>query len=66
MREITADVLTTTRPDQDPTAKIAQWEAENRFRLERARVTLGQIASSGAGDLAALSVAAREIRSMAR
>ncbi len=66
VRAITADVLSTTTTDQTPDAKIAQWEAENRFRLERARVTLGQIASSGVGDLAALSVAAREIRSMAR
>jgi len=66
VRAITADVLSTTASDQDTAAKIAQWEDENRFRLERARVTLGQIASSGAGDLAALSVAAREIRSMAR
>ena len=66
VRAITADVLSTTTPEQDADAKIAQWEEENRFRLERARVTLGQIASSGVGDLAALSVAAREIRSMAR
>jgi glutamate dehydrogenase len=66
VRAITADVLSTTTPDQHAAAKIAQWEEENRFRLERARVTLGQIANSGAGGLAALSVAAREIRSMAR
>ncbi len=66
VRAITADVLSTTTADQDATAKIEQWESENRFRLERARITLGQIAQSGAGDLAALSVAAREIRSMIR
>jgi len=66
VRAITADVLSTTTAEQSADGKIAQWEAENRFRLERARTTLGQIASSGVGDLAALSVAAREIRSMAR
>ena len=66
MRAITADVLTTTDASQPADDKIAQWEGENRFRLERARTTLGQIARSGAGDLAALSVAAREISSMVR
>ncbi len=66
LRAITADVLSTTHADQDAAAKIAQWEDENRFRLERARITLGQIAKSGVADLAALSVAAREIRTMAR
>ncbi|WP_111765314.1 NAD-glutamate dehydrogenase [Nakamurella deserti] len=66
VRAITADVLSTTGADLSAADKIAQWEGENRFRLERARITLGQIATSGVGDLAALSVAAREIRSMAR
>jgi len=66
VRAITADVLSTTVPDQPAADKIAQWEGENRFRLERARTTLGEIAKSGAGDLAALSVAAREIGSMVR
>lgn len=66
VRSITADVLKTTTADQSAAAKIAQWEQENRFRLERARITLGQIAGSGAGDLAALSVAAREINSLIR
>ena len=66
LREITADVLSTTRPDQQPAEKIAQWEAENQNRLARARTTLGQIGAAGAGDLAALSVAAREVRTMVR
>jgi glutamate dehydrogenase len=66
LREITADVLTTTRPDQSAEEKIAQWEAENTNRLARARTTLGQIGAAGAGDLAALSVAAREVRTMVR
>jgi glutamate dehydrogenase len=65
-RAIVADVLTTTDASQDADSKIAQWEQENRSRLERARVTLGQIVAAGAADLAALSVAAREIGSMAR
>jgi glutamate dehydrogenase len=63
---ITADVLSTTAPDTDVDAKIAQWEGENASRLGRARQTLAQIAAAGPGDLASLSVAAREIRSMIR
>ena len=63
---ITADVLSTTAPGTDVDRKIAQWEGENASRLGRARQTLAQIAAAGPGDLAALSVAAREIRSMIR
>ncbi len=66
LRMLTADVLSTTTPEQDPDAKIAQWEQENASRLARARRTLGQIAEVAASDLAALSVAAREIRSTIR
>ncbi len=66
MRMLTADVLSTTSPGQHPADKIAQWESENASRLARARTTLTEIAQSAAGDLAALSVAAREVRSMIR
>jgi glutamate dehydrogenase len=66
MRLITADVLSTTPAGTDADAKIAQWEQQNTSRLERARATLGEIEGAGAGDLAALSVAAREIRSLIR
>jgi glutamate dehydrogenase len=66
MRLLTADVLSTTSGDQDAHRKIAQWEDENASRLARARRTLGEISAVSGGDLAALSVAAREIRSMIR
>ncbi|HEY4993960.1 MAG TPA: NAD-glutamate dehydrogenase domain-containing protein, partial [Nakamurella sp.] len=66
LRLLTADVLSTTSGDQDALRKIAQWETENAARLARARRTLGEIAALAGGDLAALSVAAREIRSMIR
>ena len=59
-------MLTTTTADRSAAAKIEQWEAENQNRLARARTTLAQIGTVGPGDLAALSVAAREIRSMVR
>jgi glutamate dehydrogenase len=66
LRLLTADVLSTTSPGQDAHRKIAQWEDENASRLARARRTLGEIAGATGGDLAPLSVAAREIRSMIR
>jgi glutamate dehydrogenase len=66
MRLLTADVLSTTSPDQDASAKIAQWENENSSRLARARTTLTEISDTAAQDLAALSVAAREVRTMIR
>jgi len=66
LRMLTADVLSTTSGEQDAQHKIAQWEQENASRLARARRTLGEIAAVSGGDLAALSVAAREIRSMIR
>jgi glutamate dehydrogenase len=66
LRLLTADVLSTTSADHDAFSKIAQWEDENVSRLARARRTLGEIATATGGDLAPLSVAAREIRSMIR
>jgi glutamate dehydrogenase len=59
-------VLSTTSAELDAAGKIAQWESQNASRLARARRTLGEIAAVSAGDLAPLSVAAREIRSMIR
>jgi glutamate dehydrogenase len=66
LRLLTADVLSTTSDDQDAQHKILQWESENASRLARARRTLDEIAAFAGGDLAPLSVAAREIRSMIR
>ena len=66
LRMLTADVLSTTAADADAAGKIAHWEGQNASRLGRARRTLGEIASVAAEDLAPLSVAAREIRSMIR
>lgn len=66
MRLLTADVLSTTEPGSAADAKIVQWEQQNASRLTRSRATLSEIARAGARDLAALSVAAREFRSMIR
>ena len=66
MRLITADVLTGTEAGGDIADRIEQWEGQSVAKLTRARNTLAQIAAAGAGDLAALSVAASEVRSMVK
>ena len=67
LRMLTADVLSTTSGDAGRgSARSRSGRSENASRLARARRTLGEIAAVAGGDLAALSVAAREIRSMIR
>ncbi|RRQ26525.1 NAD-glutamate dehydrogenase [Rhodococcus sp. Eu-32] len=64
LRAITKEVLLGGEPHESPAEKIAEWEATNSSRLTRARTALGEIADSGTLDLATLSVAARQVRSM--
>ncbi len=66
MRLITIDVLAMTDPGSTVVERIEQWESQSAGKLTRARTTLQQIAEAGAADLAALSVAASEVRSMIR
>jgi glutamate dehydrogenase len=66
LRALCFDVLAVGEPDESGEQKIAEWEQSNRARVHRARRTLAEISSSGARDLATLSVAARQIRSMTR
>ncbi|WP_235883658.1 NAD-glutamate dehydrogenase [Saccharopolyspora elongata] len=66
LRAITTDVLRTSDPEDDPEEKIARWESTNESRLARANSSLEQIKNSGRLDLATLSVAARQLRSMVR
>jgi glutamate dehydrogenase len=66
LRAIAVDVLRHSEPDDSPEEKIAQWEATNASRLGRARATLNEINRVGRLDLATLSVAARQVRSMVR
>ncbi|MGW1677960.1 NAD-glutamate dehydrogenase [Saccharopolyspora sp. NPDC002376] len=66
LRAITIDVLRTSDPGDDAEQKIAHWESANESRLARANSSLEQIVSSGRLDLATLSVAARQLRSMVR
>jgi glutamate dehydrogenase len=64
MRALTMNVLVGGDPDEDPQEKIAEWESTNQSRLGRARTALAEIFESGTYDLATLSVAARQVRSM--
>jgi NAD-specific glutamate dehydrogenase len=60
------DVLRSAEPGTTPDERIAVWEESNASRLVRARAALSDIADVGQLDLATLSVAARQIRSMVR
>ena len=66
LKAITLDVLRSSQPGTTADERIAQWETANASRLARARASLADIAESGQLDLATLSVAARQIRSMVR
>jgi glutamate dehydrogenase len=66
LRAVTLDVLAHTDDTETADEKIAHWEQANASRLTRARTALAEIARSGRTDLATVSVAARQIRSMVR
>ncbi|TPG33218.1 NAD-glutamate dehydrogenase [Mycobacterium hodleri] len=66
LRALCFDVLAVGEPDETGEQKIEEWELSNSSRLARARRTLSEIYEDGEKDLATLSVAARQIRSMTR
>lgn len=66
LRSLCFDVLAVGEPDESGEEKIAEWEHTNTSRIDRARRTLTEIDESAEHDLATLSVAARQIRSMTR
>jgi glutamate dehydrogenase len=66
LRALCFDVLAVGEPDETGEEKIAEWETTNSSRVTRAQRTLTEIYDSGELDLATLSVAARQIRSMTR
>ncbi|RMI29506.1 NAD-glutamate dehydrogenase [Nocardia stercoris] len=65
LRAVTLDVLQATAPEDSPAAKIADWESRNRTRLTRTRATLTELAAADTLDMAALAVAARQLRTLA-
>jgi glutamate dehydrogenase len=66
LRALCFDVLAVGEPDESGEEKIAEWETTNSSRVTRARRTLNEIYESQELDLATLSVASRQIRSMTR
>jgi glutamate dehydrogenase len=66
LRAITVDVLRHSDIGDSADDKIAGWEESNASRLERARTSLAEIRRVGRLDLPTLSVAARQVRAMAR
>ena len=66
LRALCFDVLAVGEPHESGEEKLAEWENSNGSRVSRARRTLTEIYDSDARDLATLSVAARQIRSMTR
>ena len=64
MRALCVDVLESTSSADSAEQKIADWEQHNETRLGRARTALSDIMALGSQDLATLSVAARQFRSM--
>jgi glutamate dehydrogenase len=66
LRALCFDVLAVGEPVENGEEKIAEWELTNSSRVTRARRTLDEINQDELHDLATLSVAARQIRSMTR
>jgi glutamate dehydrogenase len=66
LRALCFDVLAVGEPDESGEEKITEWELTNSSRVTRARRTLDEINQDELHDLATLSVAARQIRSMTR
>jgi glutamate dehydrogenase len=66
LRSLCFDVLGAGEPGETGEQKIEEWEHTNGSRAARARRTLTEIYQDGERDLATLSVAARQIRSMTR
>jgi 4-hydroxy-3-methylbut-2-enyl diphosphate reductase len=66
LRSLCSDVLAGGEPEESGEEKIEEWEATNSARVARARRTLTEIYEDEVHDLATLSVAARQIRSMTR
>ncbi|WP_084478305.1 NAD-glutamate dehydrogenase [Nocardia jejuensis] len=65
LRALTLDVLNTTTIEDGTADKIAHWSSINRSRLARVRAALEEIFATGELDIAGLSVAARQVRSLA-
>jgi glutamate dehydrogenase len=66
LRAITLDVLRQSDPGTSADEKITNWERINARRIDRSRASLEEIRRAGSPNLATLSVATRQVRSMVR
>jgi glutamate dehydrogenase len=62
---LTAEVLNGTAPSEDAEARVDEWEQSNATSIARTRNAIGEFGESP-GDLAALSVLLRQIRTLVR
>ncbi|WP_433057286.1 NAD-glutamate dehydrogenase [Dactylosporangium sp. CS-033363] len=62
---LTAEVLNATSPEADTEARVHEWEQSNATSIARTRNAIGEFGDSP-GDLAALSVLLRQIRTLVR
>jgi glutamate dehydrogenase len=61
---LTQEVLTGTSTDAGAEERVQEWEQTNAASIARARTAIGEL--EGSGDLAALSVLLRQIRTLVR
>ncbi|MGC4964076.1 NAD-glutamate dehydrogenase [Gordonia sp. DT101] len=66
LRALTLKILEVGEPDESAAEKIHEWEFSHTSRLSRVRTMLTDITESDTLDLAVLSVAARQLRSVIR
>ncbi|MYR05995.1 NAD-glutamate dehydrogenase [Gordonia sp. SID5947] len=66
LRALTLKILEVGEPDESAAEKIDEWESSHTSRLSRVRTMLADITESETLDLAVLSVAARQLRSVIR
>ncbi|WP_439032585.1 NAD-glutamate dehydrogenase [Gordonia terrae] len=66
LRSLTLKILEVSEPDEGSSEKIAEWESSHSNRLSRVRSVLRELEETGTADLATLSVAARQLRSLIR
>ena len=62
--QLTAQVLSTTSPDDPAPVRIAAWEEADEVLVSRAASTLEEICADDAADLARLSVGLRVVRGL--
>ncbi|MEY1675957.1 NAD-glutamate dehydrogenase [Gordonia sp. ABKF26] len=66
LRALTLKILEVSEPEESTAEKIAEWESSQSSRLSRVRSVLREIDETGTADLATLTVAARQLRSVIR